>query len=58
MADSKITLEKLQKGEKLLCPKCGKAYIEPFGTTADKAHSFYCPKCDFTTNYTFAIDID
>ncbi len=58
MAEGKVTLERLINGERLLCPKCGKAYIEPFGTTADKAHSFYCPKCDFEAHYTPKLDIE
>lgn len=58
MKDGKVTLERLMNGEKLMCPKCNKAIIVPFGTIADKAHSFICPNCNFEAHYTPYINID
>lgn len=58
MVEDKTLLDKLKNGEKVQCPKCRGAIIQPFGTTADKAHSFVCPECDFEAHYTPKIDID
>lgn len=58
MADQKVALDALKRGETIKCPKCGKANLEPFNTTAEKAHSFSCPKCYFEVHYTPALDIE
>lgn len=58
MEENKSILDKLISGETVKCPKCNEANIEPFGTTADKAHSFICPNCDYTVRYTPAINIE
>lgn len=58
MEKDKITLERLKSGEIIRCPRCGKANLEPFGTTADKAHSFSCPQCNFEAHETPAINIE
>ena len=58
MEENKTILDKLMNGETVMCPHCSEANIEPFGTTADKAHSFICPHCDFTVRYTPAINIE
>lgn len=58
MEKSKTILERLISGDKIECPKCKSANIEPFGTTADKAHSFVCPKCEYTIRYTSDINIE
>lgn len=51
-------IDRLRNGEEIICPKCGKAVIEPFQTTADKAHAFNCPECDFHVHWTPVIDIE
>ncbi len=58
MEEEKSLLERLRSGEQVICPKCGKAAIEPFGTTADKAYSFDCPECDFHAHWTPALNIE
>lgn len=56
--EEKSALDKLRNGEKVLCPKCGKAFLKPYGTTCDKAHTFDCPECDFYTHYHAEIEIE
>lgn len=58
MADQKVTLDALKNGEKIKCPRCGSAFLEPHGTTPKKAHSFSCPKCYFEVHSTPAINIE
>ncbi len=58
MDENKSILDRLMNGDKVDCPQCHEAIIEPFGTTADKAHSFICPNCDYTVRYTPAINIE
>lgn len=58
MGSVKVLLDRLKKGEKVICPKCKKAVLQPFGTTYDKAHSFSCPECEMEVHYTPAIDIE
>ena len=58
MGNENNIIDRLRSGEEVICPKCGKAVIQPFGTTADKAHSFNCPECDFHAHWTPALDIE
>ncbi|WP_143186520.1 DNA-directed RNA polymerase [Ruminococcus flavefaciens] len=57
MANEKTMFEKYRT-EKCLCPNCKKDYIIPFKAKADKAHSFYCPKCNYEVHQAPAINID
>lgn len=54
------TLERLRKGEKVYCDKCGKGYFVPYNTSAEKAHSFDCsnPKCDNHVHWDPVINIE
>ena len=58
MENVKVIIDHLKSGEKVTCPRCKKAILEPFGTTYDKAHSFSCPECNYEAHYTPAIDIE
>ena len=55
-------LERLQGGEKIICPKCGKGIIEPYNpfnsTDYKKIYNFFCPCCDFTSHGDPVIDIE
>lgn len=57
MANEKTAFDKYQT-QKCLCPKCKKDYIIPYKTTVDKAHSFYCPKCNYEAHQAPALNID
>lgn len=57
MANVKTIFDKY-KAKKSLCPKCKKDYLIPFGTTANKAHSFYCPNCNYEAHQTPALNIE
>lgn len=48
----------LRNGERVICPKCGKDYLRPYNTTADKAHWFDCSNCDFHAHWDPIIDIE
>ena len=58
MEKSRTILSRLMSGEKIECPRCKGAIIEPYGTTPDKAHSVVCPKCDYTIRFTPEINIE
>lgn len=50
--------ERLRKGEKVICNKCGVGHYEPYNTTYDKAHAYICTHCDCYVNLTPMIDIE
>lgn len=50
--------ERLISGEQVGCPHCGNQYLKPYNTTFDKAHSFYCEKCEYRVNLDTIIDIE
>ncbi len=55
-------LERLQGGEKVICPECRKGIIEPYNpfnlTDYTGFYNFFCPCCDFTYHADPIIDIE
>ena len=49
---TQILIDKLKSGEKIICQKCKKGFIEPVNASGKDAdiselHLFKCTKCDY-----------
>ncbi len=60
MAENEVNdlVTKLQREDRVVCPKCNKGIVLPYNTTADKAHYFNCTNCDFFVHLDPIINIE
>lgn len=45
-----IRLQKLRKGEEVICKTCGLGIYKPVGTDCKHAHGFVCSECGAKIN--------
>lgn len=58
MQKRKLETDKLLKGEKVLCPRCGKSYLESSTPGAEVSYWFMCANCGYSCHWEPAVVVE